>query len=531
MSNSMRTIDRQSRREFIAAMLVAAGAGAMAACSNSPTASAAGTAPVTDNEPQIDSSDPDEPMFHGARIVGCTPGRPFLFKTPFTGQGAITISADNLPSNLSITSDGIITGTSPDAGEYVVTLTAAGSLAQATRKLKIVAGDHKLALTSPMGWNSWNSFAGAVNAEDVRQAADAFISNGLAAKGYTYVNVDDTWEGPRDAAGNITANQKFGNMKDLADYVHSKGLKFGLYSSPGTTTCARFPASYKHELQDAQSYSAWGVDYLKYDYCSYSRITPKNSPPDKLMYPYGVMRDALDKVNRDIVYSLCQYGLGQVWNWAAGAPVYGNAWRICGDIRDNWKSMTRNGFKSNFNIWKFAGPGHWNDPDMLVVGRLGWGKLRPTQLKPWEQVTHITLWCMQAAPLLIGSDMSTLDPFTISLLTNTEVLDVNQDPLGRQAAPVKVDNEALTQVWAKPLWDGTYAMALFNLSPDNKNMTVNFADDLKMIAEDDAPTSGSLKVRDLWQRKDLDETDAFTAEVPSHGAMMLKIGTPLRTDW
>ncbi|HTV47849.1 MAG TPA: glycoside hydrolase family 27 protein [Phycisphaerae bacterium] len=519
-----RGFDRQSRREFIAAMLLAAGLGA-AAASNVRAQSDA------DNEPLINSSDPAEPMFHGARIVGCTPGRQFLFKIAYTGQDPVTVSSENLPPGLIVSKTGLITGTLPAAGEHIVSLTAVNSLGRATRKLKIVAGKHKLALTPPMGWNSWNSFATHVTAEDVRQAADAFISKGLAAKGYTYVNVDDTWEGPRDAAGNITANQKFGDMKSLADYVHSKGLKFGLYSSPGPTTCAKYPGSYQHELQDAQTYASWGVDYLKYDYCSYSHITPKNSSPDKLMFPYGVMRHALDQTDRDILYSLCQYGLGDSWKWAAGDPVYGNAWRICGDIRDNWKSMTRNGFKSNLDLWKFAGPGHWNDPDMLVVGRLGWGKLRPTNLTPWEQVTHITLWCMQAAPLLIGCDMSTLDPFTISLLTNTEVLDVNQDPLGFQAAPVKVDTDMLTQIWAKPLWDGTYAVALFNLGPGSSAITVSFADDLLHVAQKSNPTNGSLKVRDLWQRKDLDETKIFTAQVPSHGAIMLKVGSPQYADW
>ncbi|HMD53521.1 MAG TPA: glycoside hydrolase family 27 protein [Phycisphaerae bacterium] len=524
MSDLKYGFDQQSRREFIATMLLAAGVGAA-------TASNLRAQSTAVKGPQIDSSDPPEPKFHGARIVGCTPGKPFLFKMPYTGDGTVVVSSDNLPSDLTMSLAGLITGTSPAAGEYIVTLTAANDKGKATRKLKIVSGKHKLALTPPMGWNSWNSFAGSVNAEDVRQAADTFISKGLSAKGYTYVNVDDTWEGPRDSAGNITPNQKFGDMKALADYVHSKGLKFGLYSSPGPTTCARYPASYKHELQDATTYASWGVDYLKYDYCSYSRITPRNSTPDKLMHPYGVMRTALDQINRDIVYSLCQYGMGQVWNWGAQAPVYGNAWRICGDIRDNWKSMTRNGFRSNLNLWKFAGPGHWNDPDMLVVGRLGWGHLRPTELTPWEQVTHITLWCIQAAPLLIGCDMSTLDPFTVTLLTNTEVLDVNQDPLGFQAAPVKVDNDALTQVWARPLWDGTYAVALFNLGPNGQPITVKFKDDLQTIARDSNPISGSLKVRDLWGRKDLDEAGAFTAEVPSHGAVMLKIGSPQHTDW
>jgi alpha-galactosidase len=540
MPRPIHDFDQQSRREFIAAMLLAAGAGAMAS-------SRLSAAPAdADAAPELNSGDGPDPALHGPRITGGTPGRPFIFKVPYTGQGTVTISADNLPASLSISSDGLITGTTPDAGEYLVALTAVNALGTAARKLKIVAGDHKLALTPPMGWNSWNSFASSVKAENIRQSADAMVSSGLAAKGYAFVNIDDTWEGTRDSTGNITTNQKFGDMKALGDYVHGHGLKFGIYSSPGPTTCngrggappyhGKYAGSYQHELQDAKTYAQWGVDYLKYDWCSYRLFVkdPEQTNPanwSKFIEPYALMQMGLDQSGRDIVFSLCQYGLAKSWNWAGKPPVYGNTWRITGDIRDRWASILKEGFTANAKLYPFAGPGHWNDPDMLVVGRLGWGKLRPSGLTPWEQVTHITLWCMQSAPLLIGCDMSVLDPFTIALLSNTEVLDVSQDVLGRQAVPVSVDNDAMTQIYARPLWDGTYAVALFNLGPDTQTINVNFADALRPVSLETNPINGPLQIRDLWKRRNLDESTFYAAEVPSHGAIMLKVGSPQRTDW
>ncbi|HTV47338.1 MAG TPA: putative Ig domain-containing protein [Phycisphaerae bacterium] len=540
MSNSIFDERRQSRRDFIAAMLLAAGASAAA------SAQLSAAPEETIDEPELNSGDGPEPALHGPRITGGTPGRPFLFKVPYTGQGTVRVSAENLPAGLSISEDGIISGTTPDAGEYLVALTVASALGSATRKLKIVAGDHKLALTPQMGWNSWNSFAAQVKAENIRQSADAMVASGLAAKGYAYVNIDDTWEGVRDSNGNITANQKFGDMKALGDYVHAKGLKFGIYSSPGPTTCngrggappyhGKYAGSYQHEIQDARTYAEWGVDYLKYDWCSYRQFVkdteaaiPANWP--KFITPYALMQQGLNESGRDILFSLCQYGLAKPWLWAPGSPVFGNSWRITGDIRDKWASILKEGFITNAPLYPYAGPGHWNDPDMLVVGRLGWGRLRPSGLTKWEQVTHITLWCMQSAPLLIGCDMSVLDPFTIDVLTNTEVLDVSQDVLGKQAVPVKVDNEAMTQIYAKPLWDGTYAVALFNLSPRTTTIRTTFAEDLRPVAIEGNLIAGDLKVRDLWKRKDVDETPEFSAEVASHGAVMLKVGTPQRTDW
>jgi len=460
-----------------------------------------------------------EPSINGPRIVGATPGRPFLFLIPATGEGPLTFSARNLPAGLTLDpKTGIITGSLKAEGETIATLTVRGPRGAATRKLKIVGGEHRLALTPPMGWNSWNVWAGAIDAEKVRQAADWMAESGLAAHGYQYINIDDTWEAGRDANGEIQTNDKFGDMKALADYVHSKGLKLGIYSSPGPKTCAGFEGSYQHEEQDARTYAKWGIDYLKYDWCSYGGVATGEGL-ERAQKPYRVMRAALDKCGRDIVYSLCQYGRDNVWEW--GAKVGGNCWRTTGDIRDSWGSMSGIGFGQDGHE-KYAGPGHWNDPDMLVVGNVGWGpNLHPSKLTPNEQITHITLWCLLSSPLLIGCDMSQMDQFTIDVLSNDEVLDVNQDPLGKPASRRARDDS--TQVWARPLWDGTMAVGLFNVGAQKAEVTAKWAD---------MGLEGSQPVRDLWQKKDLGAFDeSFSTQVPAHAAVLVKIGKPDRTDW
>ena len=465
------------------------------------------------------------PAIHGARIVGSTPGRPFLFTIPATGETPLTFSAKNLPEGLTLDpATGQITGSLKEEGTTKVEITVTNRFegmtpdhvrahmrGQAAATLAIVGGKHKLALTPPMGWNSWNCWAGAVDDAKVRAAADAMVASGLAAHGFQYVNIDDCWEGGRNAAGEIQTNKKFPDMKALADYVHHKGLKLGIYSSPGPKTYAGFEASWKHEQQDADSYARWGVDYLKYDWCSYGEIA---KTPDQagLMKPYQVMRQALDHCSRDIVFSLCQYGMGDVWKW--GAQVGGNCWRTTGDITDNWGSMAGIGFSQDGHE-RYAGPGHWNDPDMLVVGKVGWGpSLHRTHLKPDEQITHISLWCLQSAPLLIGCDMSQLDPFTLAVLTNDEVLAVNQDPLGRPAGRVARAEQA--EVWARPLADGTLAVGLFNRGSAPASVKARWAD-LKL--------TGPQPVRDLWHQKDAGTfSDAFQATVPAHGTVLVKIG-------
>jgi alpha-galactosidase len=300
-------------------------------------------------------------------------------------------------------------------------------------------------------------------------------------------------------------------MKGLADYVHALGLKIGLYSSPGPWTCGGCVGSYQHEEQDAQKYAEWGFDYLKYDWCSYGDIAPSNPNRDELMKPYRVMRAALDKVPRDILFSLCQYGMGNVWEW--GAQVGGNSWRTTGDITDTWGSMSGIGFAQDAPA-RYAGPGHFNDPDMLVVGKVGWGpSLHDTHLTPNEQYTHISLWCLLCSPLLIGCDMTQLDAFTLNLLTNDEVLEVNQDPLGEQAHRVGADGSV--EVWAKKMEDGSTAVGLFNRDEVEKPVTAKWSD---------LNVKGKLRVRDLWRQKDLGTfTDSFQAPVPRHGVVLIRL--------
>ncbi len=475
-----------------------------------------GAPPVTVDAPREEAviltpPAPATPRINGAKVFGVRPNHPFLFTIAATGNRPMSFAAEGLPAGLQLDpATGHITGVLTTKGEHLVTLRARNQLGSAERKLRIVCGD-QIALTPPMGWNSWNCFAGAVDDAKVRAAADAMVTSGLINHGWTYINIDDCWEDGRAPDGKILSNEKFPDMKALADYVHAKGLKIGLYSSPGPKTCAGFEGSWKHEDLDAQRYAEWGFDYLKYDWCSYSQVQDKSLPErPRLMKPYQVMRAALDQVDRDIVFSLCQYGMGNVWEW--GAQVGGNCWRTTGDITDTWGSMSGIGF-GQAGHEQYAGPGHWNDPDMLVVGRLGWGRLRPTRLTPNEQYTHISLWCLLTSPLLIGCDMSQLDEFTLSLLTNDEVLEVNQDPLGRQAG--RVAKTGGLEVWAKDMEDGSKAVGLFNRGEGEAQATARWSD---------LGLTGSHRVRDLWRQQDLGKfSDQFQTTVPRHGVVLVRI--------
>lgn len=452
-----------------------------------------------------------ELSINGPRVVGATPGRPFLFLIPATGEGPFSFSARNLPAGLSLDPlTGIVSGVLQDAGATRATLTVRNSAGETARSLTIIGGERRLALTPPMGWNSWNCWGTAVSDEKVRLAADWMVRSGLAAHGYQYINIDDAWEGERDSNGILHPNEKFPDMKDLADYVHSKGLKLGIYSSPGPKTCAGYEGSYRHDDEDANSYAQWGIDYLKYDYCSYLDIQ-KEASIEEFRKPYARMRQALDGCGRDIVYSLC-WGGGSCWRW--GPEVGGNLWRTSDDMFDNWNSMSTIGFAQD-RLAKFSGPGYWNDPDMLVVGQVGWGpSLHPTGLTPDEQITHITLWSMLAAPLLIGCDLSQLDDFTLALLTNDEVLAVDQDPLGKQGTRRWAEGDI--EVWARPLLDSAMAVALFNRSAGEREISVEWAQ---------LGIGGGQPVRDLWQRRSPGIfRDGYSAAVPPHGAIMLRIG-------
>lgn len=349
-----------------------------------------------------------------------------------------------------------------------------------------------------MGWNSWNHFAERVDDATIRAQADAMVTSGMKDAGYTYINIDDTWEAGRDANGFIQPNSKFPDMKALADYVHSKGLKLGIYSSPAEKTCAGYAGSLGHEEQDAQTYAKWGIDYLKYDWCQ------SGGTLDEMKIAYTKMHDALAKTGRPIVLSLCQYGWHKVWEW--GPSVGGNLWRTTGDITDQYRAMAEIGFNQN-GLQKFAGPGHWNDPDMLEVGNGG--------MNEDEYRTHMSLWAILAAPLIAGNDLSQMTPYTVELLTNREVIAVDQDSSGQQG--FRISQEGPFEVWMKPMADGSKVVGLFNRQRTTEQMNVKF---------NDIGIQKSATARDLWLKKDLGSfNDSFNAYVPSHGVVLVRVKT------
>ena len=450
------------------------------------------------------------PKIHGARVTAATPGRPFLFQIPATGQTPLFYRAQNLPAGLTLDAKtGVISGALEKAGTTLVKLSVSGPRGKDARNLTIIGGQHQLAQTPPMGWNSWNIYHCDVDEAKVREATDEMIASGLDKHGYQFINIDDCWQGERNAQGEIQTNEKFGDMKKLGAYIHARGLKYGIYSSPGPQTCAGHLGSYEHELQDAQTYADWGVDFLKYDWCSYGGVATGEGV-EKQKIPYRTMRTALDKVNRDIVYSLCQYGMGDVWKWGDDADIKGDLWRTTGDIAPSYSSMASIGFHQD-GLQDYAAPGHWNDPDMLWMHAL----------KPNEQITHLTLWSMLAAPLLIGSDISKLSSYSIDALSNDEVIEIDQDPLGQQGKRVAQDGNL--EVWARPLWDGTLAVALFNRSRQTADVTAKWSD---------LGLTGTQKVRDLWRQENVGSARAeFARAVPPHGAMLFKVGSPKTSDY
>jgi alpha-galactosidase len=378
--------------------------------------------------------------------------------------------------------------------------------------------DNKLARTPPMGWNSWNKFAGAIDDKAVRGIADAMVSSGMQKAGYEYVNIDDTWELDRDANGNITTNTKFPDMKALADYVHSKGLKIGIYSSPGPKTCAGYVASYGHEEQDARTFSAWGIDYLKYDWCSAGTIYSDA----EMQAVYQKMGDALLKSRRPILYSLCQYGNNKVWEW--GAKVGGNSWRTTGDINDSWQSLDRIGFGTavpggihkqgepgppaltQYDIAQSATVGHWNDPDMLEVGN---GHMTTDEYK-----THFSLWCLLRAPLLAGNDLRDMTDDTKSILMNTDVIAIDQDRAGLPLQ--RVSQEGNTVVFMRPLKGGDIVVGMFNRGDQPAEIGASW-DSLGVAGK-------RLQVRDLWKHAAVTVTgDRYTDNVPMHGVVILRV--------
>jgi alpha-galactosidase len=365
--------------------------------------------------------------------------------------------------------------------------------------------DNGLARTPPMGWNSWNKFACDVSEDLIRGAADAIVSSGMRDAGYQYVVIDDCWQVSRDAEGAIVPDAKRfpSGMKALADYIHGKGLKFGIYSDAGTGTCQNRPAGRGYEFQDARTYASWGVDYLKYDWCNHSTQDSRAS--------YSIMRDALAKSGRPIVFSLCEWGSTQPWLWAKDV---GNLWRATGDITDKWSSGKADDGLGVVEILdlveplaSYAGPGHWNDPDMLEVGNGG--------MNATEYRAHFAMWCMLAAPLMAGNDIRSMSPEIRAILTDKELIAIDQDPLGAQARRVKRDGDI--EVWSKQLSDGGRAVALLNRGASQRQITASWVD----IGY---PATLNASVRDLWAAKDAGTTKgSYTAGVPSHGVVVLRV--------
>ena len=457
---------------------------------------------------------PATPRYNGPLVFGVRPGSPVIFRLAFSGEKPMKYAVEGLPEGVVLDPDkGVLSGSTDKAGDYPLTLIATNDRGT-TRADFVLKVGRQIALTPPMGWNSWNCWGLSVSQDRVMASAAAFINRGLADYGYSYINIDDAWEAEERAPdGSIVTNEKFPDIKGLADWLHSNGLKMGIYSSPGDRTCGGYLGTIDHEQQDAETWNSWGVDYLKYDWCGYSKVFNADSDKSVAAYvrPYLKMQQYLRQQPRDIFYSLCQYGMADVWKW--GHAVDANSWRTTGDITDTWASLYNIGFQRQTELYPYAGPGHWNDPDMLVVGKVGWSQnLRESRLTPDEQYTHISLWSLLAANMLIGCDLSQMDDFTFNLLCNNEVNAVNQDILGEQAHR-DLDEDGV-QIWSRRLADGGLAVGIFNLN--DSPMPVLLSGALGKIGVENVAT-----VRDLWRQKDI-PTDA-TYTIPAHGVRLMKI--------
>ena len=470
------------------------------------------------------------PRINGARVFGVRPGSPFLFTIPVTGDRPMTYGVEGLPEGLVLdTATGQITGALATPGATDVVLTAANARGTASRPFRIVCGP-TLALTPHMGWNSWYVWENHVTDAIMRAAADAMVSSGMIDHGYMYVNIDDCWSvrpdakdpallgEARDARGMVNSNGRFPDMKALTDHIHGKGLKAGIYTSPGPFTCAGHVAAYGHEESDVRRFVEWGYDFLKYDWCSYGGVA-KDKSVEELQKPYRLVSGLLAAQPRDIVLNLCQYGMGEVWKW--GADVGGNSWRPAGALGGSFEGIPAALFRDGFDVYsanelhRYGGPGRWNDPDYLLLGYLSdWkGGTAPSPLTPNEQYTHVSLWALVAAPFIFSGDITRLDDFTLGLLTNDEVIDVDQDPLGKPGRRVKKAGDI--EVWARELEDGSLAVGLFNRGEGLAAVTASWSD---------LGIAGPRLVRDLWRQKDVGVRDgAFEAYVARHGVVMVRL--------
>jgi alpha-galactosidase len=481
------------------------------------------------------------PRINSPKVFGARPGNPFLFTVVATGEAPIKYSVSNLPKGLSIDSKtGIITGVLNSKASYAVTMKASNKYGKTEKPLLIKIGD-TISLTPPIGWNGWNSWAREIDKEKVVASAKAMVSMGLSSHGWTYINIDDAWQGQRGGKYNaIQANEKFPDFKKMIDEIHGMGLKLGVYSTPWISSYAGYPGGssnfengaypdsirankrayrytgkYRFEKEDARQMAEWGVDYLKYDW----RIDVKAAE---------AMSVAIRNAGRDIIYSLSNSApFSNVQDWVRLAE----AWRTGPDIRDSWQSL----YVSAFTLDKwgpYGGPGHWNDPDMMILGNVTTGaKLHPTRLTADEQYSHVSLFSLLAAPLLIGCPIEQLDAFTLNLLTNDEVIEIDQDPLGKSARLVLEENDV--QVWLKPLENGAYALGMFNINGFRKTPQSYFrwGDEQPKQYELDLNKiglKGKWLVRDVWKQKNLGSFQTtIQNSIRHHGVVMLKL-TPTK---
>jgi alpha-galactosidase len=510
-------------------------------------------------------SPPKEPRIHAPKVYGVHPGSPFLYRIPATGLRPMRFSAANLPDGLSLDpSSGIITGSLNSEGRYSVTLQAENDHGRNEAEFTIIAGP-TLALTPPMGWNSWYIYYSRVSDSIMRRAADKMIESGMADFGYQYVNIDDCWAirqnstdpviggEQRNPDGTLRSNKRFPDMAALTGYIHSKGLKSGIYATPGNKTCAGYTGSYQHEGQDLRTFAGWGFDFLKYDWCSYGRLIPERTP-EACMKPYQLIWEESLKIKRDIVLNLCQYGMADVWKW--GASV-GNCWRTTGDLGILEGSSMPPFYYiglSTAEHWEYARPGGWNDPDYILIGwfrnALKEEEFEKTSLTPDEQYAYMSMWSMMAAPLIYSGEMSLLDPFTLNVLCNHEVIAINQDILGKQARIIRKNKNELVMV--KDLEDGSKAVALFQVTGDANSSNPDLVDEeaagmsdvMKKLQDpadhfiwnnqpgpstitvtaEELGLKGSFQVRDVWRQKDLGGfSGSFSAPVPYHGVSLVRV--------
>ncbi len=464
----------------------------------------------------------ETPRITGARVFGVRPGSPFLFTITATGRRPMTFSAVDLPTGLNLDSaTGQITGQLVDRGEHLVKLGASNGLGRTERTLRIVVGD-EIALAPAMGWSSWNAWGANIDQSKVLAAAHALVDSGLSQHGFSYVNIDDTWQGPRGGSfQGLQGNSKFPDLKGMCALIHKLGLKVGIYSTPWTVSYAGYPGSssdhpdgawdqkrdadgprhfgaHSFLKQDAQQWAAWGIDYLKCDWY----------PPD----PAHAQKvaTALRESGRDIDFSL---SCDADFKFAPGYPGVVNSWRTTTDIQDTWPLLC--GIAFSEDRWApYVGPGHWIDPDMMEIGDVTNGQPEhPSRLTPDEQYLHVSMWCLLSAPLILGCDLSNLDDFTRGLVTNDEVLDIDQDPMGMPGRCLL--RQGYLQVWGKKLENGGMALGFFNLGRQELTAKLNLSQ---------LGLKGAQQIRDLWRQKDLGTFDqTFSTSIHPHGVILVRL--------